>query len=118
MDDKDKIIEEQRELIAKQAEIIKKLEARIADLEKRLGLNSQNSSKPPSSDGLKKPLRTASLREKSNKKSGGQVAHIGETLKQVSTPDHIEHHEVVEKTCPNCAHGLTYILNALHFENP
>lgn len=109
MDDKDKIIEEQRELIAKQAEIIKKLEARIADLEKRLGLNSQNSSKPPSSDGLKKPVRTKSLREKSNKKSGGQIGHIGETLKQVSTPDHIEHHEVVEKTCPNCAHDLTHI---------
>lgn len=76
MNDKDKIIEEQRVLIAKQAEIIKKLEARIADLEKRLGLNSQNSSKPPSSDGLKKPVRTKSLREKSNKRSGGQIGHV------------------------------------------
>jgi hypothetical protein len=32
-------------------------EARIAELERRLGLNSANSGKPPSSDGLKKPVR-------------------------------------------------------------
>jgi transposase len=33
------------------------LMARLADLERRLGLNSRNSGKPPSSDGLKKPPR-------------------------------------------------------------
>ena len=37
-------------------------EARIAELERRLGLNSSNSGKPPSSDGLKKPVRVSSLR--------------------------------------------------------
>jgi transposase len=34
--------------------------ARVAELERRLGLNSSNSGKPPSSDGLKKPPRTKS----------------------------------------------------------
>ena len=38
-------------------------EARIAELERRLGLNSSNSGKPPSSDGLKEPRRVSSLRE-------------------------------------------------------
>lgn len=33
------------------------LQTRIAELERRLGLNSNNSGKPPSSDGLKKPRR-------------------------------------------------------------
>ena len=34
-------------------------EARIAELERGLGLNSSNSGKPPSSDGLKKPPRVS-----------------------------------------------------------
>ena len=58
------------------------LKARLAELERRLGLNSSNSSKPPSSDGLKRPSRTGSLREKSGKNSGGQRGHKGETLRQ------------------------------------
>ena len=50
-------------LIAAQQAQIDALLARIAELERRLGLNSSNSGKPPFSDGLKKPNRTRSLRE-------------------------------------------------------
>ena len=42
------------------------LAARIEELERRLKLNSSNSSKPPSSDGLKKPkaeMRTKRYRQ-------------------------------------------------------
>ncbi len=56
---------------------------RITELEKRLGLNSNNSSKPPSSDDLQKPLRTGSLREKGKHQSGVQKGHTGHTLKQL-----------------------------------
>ena len=54
-------------------------EARLAELERRLGLNSSNSGKPPSSDGLKKPARVTSLRDRSGKKPGGQKGHKGES---------------------------------------
>src|SRR5271165_4441402 len=81
------------------------LKARIAELERRLGLNSSNSSKPPSSDGLKKPARVSSLRERSGKTSGAQPGHDGETLRQVAKPDHvIEHHPPV---CSGCGEPLT-----------
>src|SRR4249920_2096486 len=63
------------------------LRERLADLERCLGLNSSNSGKPPSSDGLKKPPRVSSLREPSGKKTGGQKGHPGETLRRVETPD-------------------------------
>ena len=66
---------------------IAQLRARIAELERRLGLNSGNSGKPPTSDGLKKPPRTTSLRNSSGKKSGGQPGHKGETLRQVTEPN-------------------------------
>jgi hypothetical protein len=45
------------ELIA----LVAALRAHIAELERRLGLNSSNSGKPPSSDGLKKPARVSSF---------------------------------------------------------
>jgi transposase len=81
------------------------LTAGIAELERRLGLNSRNSGKPPSSDGLKKPPRTRSLRQPSGRKPGGQKGHKGETLRQVAEPDAtVDHYPAA---CWHCASALT-----------
>jgi transposase len=79
-------------------------EARIAELERRLGLNSSNSGKPSSSDGLKKPPRVSSLREPSGKKTGGQKGHPGETLCRVEKPDATMDH--YPETCAACGKPL------------
>ena len=49
----------------------------------RLGLNSRNSSKPPSSD----PNREKSPRNNSSNKTGGQKGHNGSTLALEIDPD-------------------------------
>ena len=56
---------------------------RISTLEFQSKKNSTNSHKPPSSDGLRKP-KTKSLREKTDRKTGGQPGHKGHTLHHVS----------------------------------
>jgi transposase len=80
------------------------LKARISELERRLGLNSSNSGKPPSSDGLRKPARVSSLRERSGKKPGGQKGHKGETLRQVADPNEVVNH--YPPACSMCGVGL------------
>ena len=81
------------------------LRERLADLERHLGLNSSNSGKPPSSDGLKKPPRVSSLRERSGKKTGGQNGHPGETLRRSETPDATIDH--FPQTCAGCGEALS-----------
>lgn len=91
-------LEKENQALKKQVQL---LQEKIAELEKRLGLNSQNSSKPPSSDGFKKPRRTQSLRTKTGKKSGGQLGHQGFTLPPVSQPDKTIQHQPPQ-SCHKC----------------
>ncbi len=90
---------------ARHAAEMSAMQARIAELERRLGLNSSNSGKPPSSDGLKKPVRVSSLRERSGRKPGGQKGHPGETLSRVETPDAVIDH--YPSSCAGCGAALT-----------
>ena len=93
---------ELQELVVSQA-------VRIVALERRLGLNSSNSGKPPASDGLNKPRRTQSLRAPSGRKSGGQKVRRADrppwqNLQQVenanATIDHFP------KACTGCNGAL------------
>lgn len=80
-----------------------RLAERVAELEARLGQNSRNSSKPPSSEGLGKPA-PRSLRRRSGRKPGGQSGHDGKTLMQVAEPDHEVVHE--PGCCAGCGRSL------------
>ena len=70
--------------------IIESMDARIKELESRLNLNSRNSGKPPSSDGLTRKNRQNSQNVNNNKKPGGQPGHKGKTLLQSPNPDHTQ----------------------------
>ena len=63
----------------------------------KLGINSKNSSKPPSED---KNRERGSNREKSNKKPGGQKGHIGKRLSKVKNPDIIEEIKIDRRKLP------------------
>ena len=59
------------------------LELENAELKSRLNSNSNNSSKPPSSDGYQK---RPAFPKTGNGKQGGQTGHKGRTLNQVNNP--------------------------------
>lgn len=98
------VIERQRERIALLEAQNAELEAHVEKLEAQLAKNSTNSSKPPSSDGFKKP-KPKSRREKGKRKNGGQVGHEGKTLEMVDTPDEIVRHAL--DVCPDCQADLS-----------
>ncbi len=92
------------EVLMKMSATIARLEARVTELERQVGSNSQNSNKPPSSDGYRKPP-PKSLRKKSGRRSGGQEGHPGNTLAMVEVPDDIVEHWPAQ--CAGCGKFLS-----------
>ena len=105
---RDELLELCRREPEKIVNLLLALEAKVAELEKRLNKNSQNSDKPPSSDGLRRPLRQ---RSKSKRKPGGQKGHPGKTLKFSDKPDKIVQHGA--DTCQGCGESLTDVEGAI-----
>jgi transposase len=103
------IIEELKRIVLMQAQENTLLKARIDVLERELiryttRKDSSNSSLPPSKDE-NRPPRTSSLREKSNRKAGGQPGHEGKTLEMIETPDEIIEHRSC--FCPECGKNVS-----------
>ena len=81
---------------------LERLEARVRDLEARLGLNSTNSSKPPSSDppGMVRPGK-----KPKGKKRGGQRGHQGHH-RALLPPERVEAVVHGPEACEHCGHSL------------
>jgi len=94
-----KQLEIQSEIISELKETIKTLSEENAVLKERLNKNSNNSSKPPSSDGFKKP-NPKSLRKSSGKKQGAQEGHEGKGMSITKKPDEIVQH--IPSKCIGC----------------
>lgn len=100
----EKTIEKARDLLDKEERISPALKSVIevlllvvTILLQRKGLNSQNSSKPPSDD---KNRKRGSKRMKSNRKPGGQPGRKGAQLKPTDNPDIIEELKIDKRTLP------------------
>jgi transposase len=75
------------------------LKAELEKLRGQLSKDSHNSSKPPSSDGLRK--KTRSLRQPSERPAGGVKGHPGHRREQVANPDHVIDHPLPD-FCETC----------------
>lgn len=90
-------------LIVQQQQVIEQLQQEITRLKASLQLDSQTSSKPPSTDLLKKPEKPKESADKTGaakRKPGGQPGHLGKTRKGFGR---IDRYEILKpQECPHC----------------
>jgi hypothetical protein len=100
------VIDQLREANARLVAANAALEARVAELERRLGKDSSNSSRPPSSDGLgKPPAPRQRRRDGGGRRAGKQPGAPGAHLAQVACPDQAVVHR--PERCGGCGGELT-----------
>ncbi len=108
----DRLTKERAELAAAHRGLVAErdeLRQRNEELSRRLGLNSTNSSKPPSSDGLKRRRRTARSPERERRKRLGrkpskQKGAPGHHLAMTSRPNRVV--ELLPAICGKCSGSL------------
>ena len=86
-------------LIEQLQQKIDRLENENAELRRRLGLNSGNSDKPPSSDGCRKKTVKPGLPKDGKGADGGRKGHKGKTPRRTEEPDCAELHLPVQCSC-------------------
>ena len=96
------LVAAQAGVIEAQAQRIEQLEALVSELQRRLGQNSRNSSKPPSSDGPAKPARRPS--PGSGRSPGKQPGAPGANLSRSADPDVVVDH--LPQACRGCGQDL------------
>lgn len=104
MQEKEPTYQELKTLVAVLLKKVEELQAELAFY--KTPKNSNNSSIPPSKDE-NRIKRTQSLREKTNKKNGGQLGHEGSTLQMAAVPDEIIRH--IPDFCNDCGKDISSI---------
>jgi len=92
------------DLIMELFSVVEQLTNEVKELKEEIRIlktpkNSRNSSFPPSRDMHR--AKNKSLRSKSNRKTGGQPGHKGETLHQSKHPDEVINH-YPDNICSKC----------------
>lgn len=80
---------------------VESLEREVAELRARLGMNSRNSSKPPSSDPPGTPRRAPSP---TGRAPGGQKGHPGAHRARLAADEQVPHRP---SCCASCGHDLS-----------
>jgi transposase len=98
--------EELLALVLAQAKTIESLTRRVAELERLLGADSGNSSRPPSSDApwAKQPAKKRSARTRSGRKPGKQPGSVSASRRLVDDADAV--FEVRAGRCQRCEESL------------
>jgi transposase len=96
------------QLVIEGRQKLKELEERIIELTISLNLNSKNSSKPPSTDLLKKSEKPKPTSQKEDveqkRKPGGQPGHQGSTRKGFNRVDRVS--RLSPSQCQHCGRGI------------
>lgn len=83
---------------------IREMAATIERLEARLRMNSQNSSKPPSQDGPRRPPKRE--KERSGRRPGGQPGHPGKTRERIPAERVDRFQDCDPSVCAHCGDAL------------
>jgi transposase len=91
-------------IIEQQSHRIAQLEAEVAQLRSQLNQNSQNSHKPPSSEGYARSNQSPAFSKRKTRRRGGQPGHRGHTLNMVADADTLDEQRPAH--CLDCGHPL------------
>jgi len=96
----EKLLAQEKDISPAMEAAIKMLLLVIKLMGSRLGLNSSNSSKPPSSDPNRDKKKSTDHDAEDKRKPGGQHGHTGTTLKPEKNPDKIDEIIIDRRSLP------------------